>query len=320
MRRTLRVLVSSASRKAPLVEALRIAARRVDPAACVVAGDRDQLAGTQLVADEFWSMPPTEDEFAADLLAGCAERSIAAVLPTRDGELAFWARHRAAFAARGIDVLVSDHAAVAACLDKLEFSRKCALHGLPVIPSWESAPDGASGTLVVKERFGAGSRGIGLDLPREAALWHAARLRDPIFQPYERGPEVSIDGWMNRDGIPAGLVLRRRDRVSGGESQVTTTFRDPAIEASATAAFAALGLRGHAVMQAIVAEGGIRIVECNPRFGGASTASLAVGLDSLYWSLRESIDPSWQPAFERAALEVRQFRLPRDIIVHDPCL
>ena len=320
MSRALRVLITSASRKAPLVEAMRVAALRVDPAASVVAGDRDPLAGTRLVADEFWEMPPADDASAADLLAGCVRRSITAVLPTRDGELAFWARHRAAFAAERIAVLVSDHAAVAACLDKLEFSRMGARHGLPIIPSWESLPEGASGSLVVKERFGAGSRGIGLALPREAALRHALGLRDPIFQPYEPGPELSIDGWMDRHGVPAGLVLRRRDRVSGGESQVTTTFRDPAIESAAAAAFTALRLRGHAVMQAVVAADGIRIIECNPRFGGASTASIAVGLDSLHWSLRESIDPSWSPAFERAALEVRQFRLPRDIIVHDPRL
>src|SRR5690606_32031824 len=109
-----------------------------------------------------------------------------------------------------------------------------------------------------------------------------------------------------------GLVLRRRDHVVGGESQITTTFRDAGIENVMRDVLSALRLRGPAVLQALVdAEGGVHVIECNTRFGGASTASIAAGLDIFYWSLLEARgdDLSLYP-FERVAGEVKQIRLP----------
>jgi carbamoyl-phosphate synthase large subunit len=97
---------------------------------------------------------------------------------------------------------------------------------------------------------------------------------------------------------------------------VTTTFRDAALEEQAVRVLAALQLRGPVVLQAIVVDGGLRVIECNPRFGGASTASIAVGLDSLYWSLAEALGDTESPFFNRSPGEIRQIRMPVDRVVH----
>jgi carbamoyl-phosphate synthase large subunit len=171
----------------------------------------------------------------------------------------------------------------------------------------------------VKERFGAGSRAIGLDLDRAQAVAHAATLEAPLFQPFVPGREMSVDGWLDRDGQLKGLVLRWRDVVVNGESQITTTFRDAALEAQAAAVLGRLGLRGPVVMQAIVdGAGEMHVIECNPRFGGASTASIAAGLDSLRWSLLEAAGARiGDYPFLRATGEVRQVRAPADTYVYD---
>jgi carbamoyl-phosphate synthase large subunit len=62
----------------------------------------------------------------------------------------------------------------------------------------------------------------------------------------------------------------------------------------------------------------MRIIECNPRFGGASTTAIAAGLDVLYWSLGEAFGLGLSPVFKRIAGEVRQIRLPADLVLHDP--
>jgi carbamoyl-phosphate synthase large subunit len=60
--------------------------------------------------------------------------------------------------------------------------------------------------------------------------------------------------------------------------------------------------------------GGLHIIECNARFGGASTASIAVGLDSIYWSLCELLNMTpGIPEFDRLNQEVRQVRVASDI-------
>lgn len=312
------ILITSAARKAPLVRAMKAAAARVVPGATVIAGDIDPQAPARYAADDFWQMPRLADVTPQELLDDCRDRGIGTVLPTRDGELRFWAGARALFADAGVDVIVSAPESVERCLDKLAFARFGATQGLPFIPAATSLDELDGETFVVKERFGAGSRSIGIDLPRAAAQDHARNLEAPVFQPFEAGGEISIDAWMDRAGAPRGLVLRRRDRVVGGESQITTTFRDAALEAASLEVVRALDLRGPAVMQAVVpAGGGLWVIECNCRFGGASTASIAAGLDMLYWSLAERRSPEAAPAFHRIKGELRQVRLPEDVILHD---
>src|SRR5690606_19671430 len=184
------------------------------------------------------------------------------------------------FAESGIDVVISPPESVEACLDKLAFARFGAANGLPFIPAALHPDEVPAARYVVKERFGAGARSIGLGLARDAALAHGESLSVPIYQPFIEGYEVSIDAWMEEAHEVKGLVMRRRDCVVDGESQVTTTFRDAGIENVMRDVLSALRLRGPAVLQALVdAEGGVHVIECNTRFGGASTASIAAGLD-----------------------------------------
>ena len=314
------VLITSASIKAPLIRAMRDAAQRTDPTIKVIAGDIDPEAPAQYVADQYWQMPRAEVDALPTILSGCAERGIRMILPTRDGELAFWAAHRAYFLEQGIKVIVSKPETVACCLDKLAFAQFGNTNDLPVIPATDDLETLNTDRVVVKERFGAGSEGIGLDLDRSAATAHAKKLNTPIFQPYFPGAEISIDAWVNYDGVPFGLVLRSRDRVVRGESMISTTFRDPALEAEARRSLAAFSLYGPVVMQAIMTKTSkLAIIEINARFGGASTTSLAVGLDSFFWSLNSSFAELQEPfAFYRLDHEVRQIRLPADIFVEDP--
>ena len=315
--RSLSILITSASRKVPLLRALKAAGVRIDPKAKVIAGDLDPLAVARFEADDFWQMPRLHDDTLAELIEGCRFRSITVILPTRDGELGFWALHRETFAQAGISVIVSSPASIERCRDKLAFANFGRDAGFPMIAATTSIQALGCGTLVVKERFGAGSRGLGLNLSREAAIEHARTLDEPIFQPFMPGPEISIDGWTDNNGNVKGVVLRSRDRVISGESQITTTFRDAKLEAQAISVIDALQLRGPMVLQAIHVDGALHIIECNPRFGGASTTSLAVGLDSLYWSLTEALGISEPFLFKRASTEVRQIRLPVDRLIHD---
>lgn len=313
------VLITSASKKVPLVRAAIAAARKLHPDIKVIAGDGNATALARHVADGFWQMPPTTEAAFDDICAGCRERAITLVIPTRDGELAFWAKARPRLAEVGIAVAVSPPESIATCLDKRAFAAFGAARGLPFIPAGETPESVGPGPYVVKERHGAGSRGLGLNLAREAALAHGVGLQDPIYQPFVSGNEISIDAWLDRHHRVKGLVLRRRDVVVGGESQVSTTFRDPALEAEATRILNALELSGPVVMQAFI-DGNekLSVIECNPRFGGASTTAIAAGLDIFYWTLLEAAGGDVDGAlFARVAGEIRQIRVPSDI--HVPC-
>ncbi len=310
------VLVTSASGKAPLIKSVKKALSKIGKNHFVTAGDMDPLAPSQFDANSFWLMPRLSDIDLNLLINECINRKISMIIPTRDMELEFWATHSNLFKSMGIKILVSPIEAVKLCLDKFAFSQFGIDRNLPFIPASISPQFLQNDRLVVKERYGAGSRGLGINLSYKEAIEHSKLLVHPIFQPFIEGQEISIDGWISSEGHVAGVVLRRRDRVVSGESQVTTTFRNIKFESEAKAILGSLGLRGPVVMQAFIVEGGLQIIECNPRFGGASTASIAVGLDSLYWSLLETTGHSEIQTFNRAPIEVQQIRTSNDRIIY----
>lgn len=312
------VLVTSASKKVPLVRAVQDAARKLHSNIQVIAGDLNENALTRYIADGFWKMPRSVDTEIDAIIVGCKERNIRTIIPTRDGELLFWAQSQTCFAEQEIDVVVSPVASVQICLDKLAFAQFGEIYGLPFIPTSTHLDEIEWERYVVKERYGAGARKIGLNLDRQSAVEHSAMLENPIYQPYIAGREISIDAWLDRSHQVKGLVLRSRDQIIDGESQVTTTFRDAQIEVLVKEILQTLKLTGPVVLQALIdAKNNLYIIECNSRFGGASTLSIAAGLDIFYWSLLESygVDISVYP-FARVPNEVRQIRVPSDIYIH----
>ncbi|GAB3578253.1 NAD-dependent epimerase/dehydratase family protein [Hymenobacter daeguensis] len=319
------ILISSVSAKVPLVQAVQNAARRFGPGLKVLGGDLNPQALAFHYTDGHWVMPLTIDDHLPDIIRHCQAENITRIIPTRDGELAFWARHRATLAQAGIAVLVSEPAAVHRCLDKVEFATFGRLAALPVIPTslrldalaTDREPLPANAAFVVKERYGAGSLSLGLNLPEAAALAHSYELQEPVFQRFIQGPEISVDGYVDRAGRVHGQVARTRDLVVRGESQITTTLDVPDVLARLTPAIEKLGLYGPFVLQAILSEdGGLHIIECNCRFGGASTLGIAAGVDSFFWFLQEAAGAELrQFPFRPAPGRLRQIRAAADVVV-----
>ena len=97
----------------------------------------------------------------------------------------------------------------------------------------------------------------------------------------------SIDVYVDRKGKSKGVLVRERNVVVDGESQVTTIVKKEKVEHLIGLMAEKLKLRGHSVFQVLVdGKGMVHIIECNARFGGASSSSIAAGLDSFYWLLR----------------------------------
>ena len=313
-----KILVSSASQKVSLVRSLKDAAAKISTDINVVAGDINPQVLSSFVADEFWVMPQTKEENIGNIISWCSENNIQFVVPSRDGELIFWAKNKALLAEHGINVMISSASSINRCLDKLEFSEFCVAENIPSIPSFENLDDCTSPLYVVKERFGAGSLSIGIALTKAESVEHAQGLINPIFQPFISGTELSADAYINNIGEVHGIILRTRDKVVNGESQITTTLHNLEIEEIVEDALTKLDVRGHVILQLIVDDNNQpHIIECNSRFGGASTLAIKAGLDSFYWFLLESIgeDLSSYP-FRFKEEKIRQVRIPQDIYIY----
>lgn len=314
------VLISSVSKKVPLIQSVRKAVSKLGIKSAIIGADSSSICIGRHFTDSFWQMPMLSQLTKEELLYHCRLNHIKYIVPTRDGELSYYAVIKSWLLAHGVHVLISEEEAVERCLDKLEFYTFGNKFNYPVIPTAETISDFDSvkeSLWVVKERYGAGSINIGLGLTAERAVAHAASLKSPIFQPYVEGMELSADLYIDQNGSCKGVVLRKRELIVGGESQITSTLRDAKVEALVGGFAEKLGLYGHAVMQLIVdSSDHVHIIECNPRLGGASRLSLESGLDSLYWFLLEceGADLKEYP-FLASETERRLVRYAEDLII-----
>jgi len=317
------VLVMSVGSKAPLLHRLRETMDAHGGGRLLGADLTRDCVGAAFV-DEVVPLGRLEDVGLQRFGELCERYGVTTVVPTRDAELDFFAANRDALASRGVFVMVSPPEAVAVCRDKLAFARHLAVRGFPAIPTTTELPEDGEpfGRWVVKERFGAGSRGLLLDADRESALRHASILSSPVFQPFVAGREYSVDLYIARSGRPLGAVARTRDLVVNGEAQITTTCAEPEITALCLRLAASLGLHGHACMQLLrLHDGRLLFIECNARFGGASTLSVVAGLETFRWMLLESSgDDLAREVFTPSPVPLRQVRHAADLIQHDPRL
>jgi carbamoyl-phosphate synthase large subunit len=311
------VLITSISKKMPLIEAVRNGANKLGQFQTIYGCDSHSFCIGQYGVDEFWHCPSLRDITVDQIISYCQENKITAIIPTRDDDLEFYAKHRSVFDENGIHIMVSSWETIMACLDKIEFADVLLKYRFPVIPSFLSLHELDSSSYVVKERRGAGSQQLGLQLTKEEALKYACKLKEPIFQPYIKGQEWSVDLYRSFEGRVKGCVARQRNYIVNGEAQVTTTVHYPALEYLCQEMAEKLKIYGHAVFQLIEnGNGNFHVVECNPRFGGASTASIAVGLDSFYWYFVECLGISLQDfPFMRSKGNIRQIRYPTDRIL-----
>jgi carbamoyl-phosphate synthase large subunit len=287
------ILVSSASGKIPLLRALQESRICRDLGFEICAGDSNPKSLSFNFCEIYWVMPKTEDKYLSDIIDGCKERNIRVIVPTRDGELQFYSRNKKVFVDQGIQILVPSQDAIEVCFDKKLFSDSLESLDIPVIPSFLNLDNQVGNSVVVKERFGSGSQKIALNLaPLEAEI-HATSLENPIYQPMVHGREFSVDIWIAQDLTRAIASPRMRDLVIDGEAKITTTFSNKEIEDLAIQLARSINVTGVSVLQGfILPNDQIVIIECNARFGGATTASINSGIPMFDLALLDLIGKS----------------------------
>jgi RimJ/RimL family protein N-acetyltransferase/predicted ATP-grasp superfamily ATP-dependent carboligase len=314
------VLVTSISKKIPMLKAVKEACSKLSHGIGVIGADSDSECIGKWFVDKFWQMPAINNLGKNEIISYCKEHNIKVILPSRDGELLFWSELSDDLKQNGIAVMICDPDAVAKSLDKTLFYKFLEEIQLPGIPTVNDINQLNCERYVVKEKFGAGSESIGLDLSKGKAIELASKMNDPVFQPFIKGKEFSIDIYNTCDYKFKAAVVRSRDLIISGESQITRAVKDDYLENLAREFSEKLPLVGHGVLQVLVDKNKkYHIIEFNCRFGGASTLSVSCGLDSFYWFLLESLgnDPEGIPVNLNIENKI-QIRYPEDLIIYDP--
>jgi len=311
------VLVTSISKKIRLLKCLKNSCLSFQNNSKIIGADIDSNCIGKYFVDSFWHMPKIEELTLNTLIDYCKQKKISYIIPTRDGDLTYFSKNKNLLLQNNIHVMVSDLDEVEICLDKLAFYEKVKSLDHLAIHTSLKIDDIDSKYYVVKERFGAGSRNIGLKLSKNDAISFSKKLKKPVFQHFIDGKEVSVDLYVDKNRKTKGVIVRTRDLIVNGESQITETIQNPKLEKMCATLVEQLNLYGHVVMQVLITpDDGFHIIECNNRFGGASSLSYDMGLKSFYWFLLESMENNLDSyPFIRSNIEKKQIRYPDDLIV-----
>ena len=270
------VLITSAAAKVLLVQAFQRAA--APRGGRVLTADMAASCAAGLFSDAHLMVKPINADGALEeLLSICASHDVGLIVPTRDGELAFFAQYKERFEEAGVAVLVPALDRLRICQDKRAFGEAIAAHGLGAIPVLDQPV--TRFPAFVRPAEGAGGRGV-RRIDDAAELATVGDLTDYLVHPLIVAPEYSIDLLMDFDGRALQAVVRERSQVVAGESRVSTVVRHDRLEADTFKLGEALGV-GHNTVQAFDdPERGLLFIEVNPRFGGASNCSIEAGLQS----------------------------------------
>jgi len=276
------ILITSASRKVSLVRAFQRALSK-EGGGKVVAADISARAAALYLADDYVLLPRQDaPTFWPEMENVCVQHEIKLVIPTRDGELLPFARHRSWFAKRDLVVMTATPEVIALCQDKMDFAQFCRRHAFEIPLLYA---EGAHLPLFGRPRVGAGARGVGrIDTTDDLA---AALRLGKIIQEYVDLPEYTIDVYVKLDSTVVSAIPRRRVQVMGGESFIGVTHKHSGLIGEAIRLSRALGLVGHNTIQCFLDGDAVKFFEVNPRYGGGAALGIAAGAPTPRYLVRE---------------------------------
>ena len=255
----------------------------------VLAADSDLRAPALIGRSQVLQTPAWESPDWADRFLGlCRDTEISLVVSVADRELNALGLVASDLQALGARTLLPlAHGALDVCGNKRLFAEWCTQRGFPIpktIPTKAARAIQAYSSefpLFARPVIGQGGVGTWVVKTPEMLAAFEPMADELIIQEMVTDPEYSIDVLSTFEGEALQAVVRRRLVVRGGESSTTQVMQNPELEALALKVADGLSLVGHSVVQAFWSEqNGPRLIEVNPRFGGASTLSIRAGLDS----------------------------------------
>lgn len=302
------ILITSISAKIPLINKVKDAKNKFNTNIIIYGADLNETCIGKYFVDIFYKMSPLDSLNLNDFFSFCKQKKIKYIIPTRDGDVDFFSKIKNELKKQDIYLLSPDQEAVKFCYDKLFFYN----YGQEsfLIPTSNDIKKIIADRFVVKEQFGNGSKGIAINVSKKEALKFAKTLKHPIFQPFIKGKEFSVDSYVTQKGNCIGSIVRSRDIINNGESQVTTYVIDEILSQLIKNFVEKFHIVGHSVVQVIKNKNNYYIVECNARFGGASTLSYTMGLESFYWFLQELNDQEIN--FKLHDKKLKQIRFAED--------
>jgi len=288
------ILFTCIGRRVSLLNSFRRAARQLKINASLLGTDTTELSSALQLCDKgFLVKPITHAGYIKQLLTIVKANKVKLLVPTVDLDLKLLARNKPKFAAMGCCVLVSTPGVVDICQDKRKTYSFLIKNGFdtPVTMSVRAAlsKKKLNWPCFLKPWDGYASRGNATVSSRKELLFFAKRIPNCIVQEFIRGTEHTCDVYVDFSLKVRCVVPRKRIEVRAGEVSKGQVVKHPAIMREAARLVETLGA-GPGVMTLqlfLTADGKVKFIEINPRFGGGVPLSIKAGANFPKWIIQE---------------------------------
>ena len=306
------ILITSAGRRVSLVELFQKAIAELGVSGKVFAVDMQEHAPALQVADASQVvMRATEENYIDQLLEICKINNIDLIVPTIDTELNILSAASDLFSQNNIKVLVCGNDTNHIFMDKRRSQSFFESNNIPT-PRLYSTEESIELTadsypLLLKPANGSCSIGVTKVHNKKELLFFLEYLDDAIVQEFVQGEEYTIDVLVDFDGNVQCAVPRLRIETRAGEvSKAITVNNKEVVDWSYKIANLMHGAVGCVTLQCFKqANGELKFIEVNPRFGGGFPLTAAAGANYPLWILRmlnnqpttENMQDLWQDNF-----------------------
>jgi len=302
---SIRVLISCVGRQVSLVRQFQSA---LSPGGSVITADADRLAAGAAAADTAHVAPLVGSSgYGEWMVALCEQEHVSLLLTLLPRDLLELERFRQAFDGLGVRLVGMRPEVLDVCLDKRRLGELCESIGLKTPPVWDLAEvdrvPSAAYPLVAKEVAGEGSRGmVRLTDPAAAARFRVeceatGRVEQCLVQPVLDGYEYGLDLVNDLEGRPVATFVRRKLRMSNGETEIAETIDDDRLVVAGRELAERLGHQGLVDCDVMRCADGDYLLDINVRFGGGYIFSHEAGANVpgalVAWLRGERPDPAW---------------------------
>ena len=307
-------------KKIPWLKHVNFAANRVDSNLEVLVGNSKIDNILKVLCGKIFLMPNIEMYEYQNLLNIFKKNNITTVIPTNGKELIFWSKNKNFFLKSKINIVISPHKTIKVCTDKYKFFNFCKrkkILTINTVSNIKNLDRLNSNRYVVKDRHGSGSKKIYKNINLNDLKQKISDFDSYIIQDYiSSKKEYSVDAWYSGDFKLCKYLIRKRDYIEDGESKITSSVKNFKFKKILEKYLNSFKLYGPVNFQFFEYKNKIILIECNPRFGGASTFSLSSGLDLFYYSILNSYynNPMYDKILIKEILpKNKQIRITADI-------
>lgn len=244
----------------------------------IISTDLNPLSAGLYLADRGYVVPAADDpQFFSSALKILHENKVKIILPTSGFDILPYSQNKERLRDLGVVPVMSDADTIRSCTDKLRFYNLLKNHfELPFTSSDPSEIDDFP--CIVKPIHGKGSRDVFLCKSRQELVQITSKYKEMLIQEYLPGTEYTIDVMSDLDGQALFAIPRERIEVKSGICSKGRVVNNKELIRRSMDLANHLRLIGPSCVQMkLDYEGHPKIVEVNPRMGGATIMATYAG-------------------------------------------